>query len=181
MMLEVDVRQERGAKGSWRVVAQPALLAPERLPRIARLLALAHKWDALVRQGVIANYAALARLGHVSRARITQIMNLLCLNPNTQEAILFLPPTQRGRDPIQLRHLQPIARVADWGRQRTLWRKLLADQYPILLTESPAGSKPTEVIDLAVSGSAPVPPPAARPKNAPSTLPTTGKEHHDQV
>src|SRR3712207_3152134 len=32
-----------------------------------------------------------ARLGHVTRARVTQIMNLLNLAPDIQEAILFLP------------------------------------------------------------------------------------------
>jgi hypothetical protein len=33
----------------------------------------------LLQQGLIANYATLARLGHVSRARVTQIMNLTVL------------------------------------------------------------------------------------------------------
>ena len=56
---------------------EPGPLPAGRVPRIARLLALAHKFDSLVRQGAIADYAALARLGHVSRARITQILNLL--------------------------------------------------------------------------------------------------------
>ena len=64
---------------------------------------------------MIANYAALAQLGHVSRARVTQILNLLLLAPDIQEALLFLPRTERGRDPIHLRHLQPLTRIADWG------------------------------------------------------------------
>jgi hypothetical protein len=46
---------------------------------------LAHRLDELVRAGVIADYAALAKLAHVSRARITQIMNLLVLAPNNPE------------------------------------------------------------------------------------------------
>jgi hypothetical protein len=94
-----------------------------RVPRIARLLALAHKWDGLVRQGTIRNYATLARLGHVSRARISQIIALLDLAPDIQEDILFLPPTVRGRDGMTLRELQPITRTLDWRRQRALWRK----------------------------------------------------------
>ena len=77
--VECAIRVERGKKGSHRlspgVTSVP--LPPGRVPRIARLLALAHKCDEVLRQGDIANYAALARLGHVSRARITQIMNLL--------------------------------------------------------------------------------------------------------
>ena len=71
------------AKGSYAVGRRrgaPALPAG-RVPRIARLLALAHKFDGLLGHGVIADYAALARLGHVSRARITQIMNLIHLAP----------------------------------------------------------------------------------------------------
>src|SRR6202049_490318 len=76
-------------------------VAPGRVPRVARLLALAHKLDGLLRQGTVANGAALARLGHVSRSRITQIMNLLYLAPDIQEFILFLPLTVRGRDPVQ--------------------------------------------------------------------------------
>lgn len=61
----------------------------ERIPRLARLMALAIKFDTLVRQGVVPDYADLACLGHVSRARITQIMNLLNLAPAIQEELLF--------------------------------------------------------------------------------------------
>jgi hypothetical protein len=53
--------------------------------------------------------ADLARLGNVSRARVTQIMNLLQLAPDIQEAILFLPRTVKGRDPIREKHVRPIA------------------------------------------------------------------------
>ena len=98
---------------------------PGRVPRVARLMALAIRFDLLLRQGVVADYTALARLGHVSRARVTQIMNLLLLAPDIQEALLFLPRTERGRDPIPLRQLQPLTRVADWKAQRTLWQALL--------------------------------------------------------
>jgi len=41
----------------------------------------------------------LARLAHVSRARVTQIMDLLILAPDIQEAILFLPRTEVSRQP----------------------------------------------------------------------------------
>ena len=61
-----------------------------RAPRIARLLALAHKLDAMVRSGEISGYSQLARLGHVSPARLTQIMVLLHLAPVIQEYILFV-------------------------------------------------------------------------------------------
>jgi hypothetical protein len=94
------------------------------VPRVSRLLALALRLDELVRAGVIADYATLAELAHVSRARISQIMNLLVLAPAIQEALLFLSRTERGRDLIHLRQLQPLAAVLDWGQQRHLWRTL---------------------------------------------------------
>jgi hypothetical protein len=47
----------------------------------------------------VTDYADLARLGHVTRARVTQIMNLLNLAPDIQEELVFLPKTIRGRDP----------------------------------------------------------------------------------
>src|SRR5262249_25865107 len=72
------------------------------------------------------DYAELARLGRVSRARISQIANLVLLAPDIQEAVLFLPRTQQGRDPIRLRHLQPIALEPNWQRQRRLWAALLS-------------------------------------------------------
>ena len=98
--------------------------APGRVPRVARLLALAHKFDGLLGQGTIPDYATLARLGRVSRARITQILNLLYLAPDIQEHILFLARTVHGRDRLHLRQLQPIATVLDWHQRRVRWRKV---------------------------------------------------------
>jgi hypothetical protein len=46
------------------------------IPRIARLMALAIRFEGLVRKGTIRDYADLARRGHVTRARMTQIMKL---------------------------------------------------------------------------------------------------------
>src|ERR1700723_1225082 len=67
------------------------VLAPEpHPPRIARVLALAHKLDGLLRSGVVSGYVEVARLGHVAPARVTQIMVLLHLGPTIQEYILFL-------------------------------------------------------------------------------------------
>jgi len=61
------------------------------VPRVSRLMALAIRFEQLIRDGVVPDYAALARLGHVTRARMTQLMNLLNLAPEIQEGILFLP------------------------------------------------------------------------------------------
>jgi hypothetical protein len=118
---------ERQRRGRVRMQSGPApappLCEPGRVPRVARLMALALHFDEQVRKGVLASYTEVATLGHVTRARISQIMNLLNLAPDIQEALLFLPRTQRGRDPIHLRHLQPIACTFDWKKQRALWRR----------------------------------------------------------
>jgi hypothetical protein len=87
-------------------------------------MALAMRLDELIRSGKVTGYAELARLGHVTRARLSQIMSLLCLAPDLQEKILFLPRTLKGRDPIQLRHLLPITVIPDWRKQRIRWKSL---------------------------------------------------------
>ncbi len=92
-----------------------------RIPHVAKLMALAIRLDDLVRSGTVTTFADLARLGQVSRARITQILNLVNLVPDIQEAILFLPRTERGRAAVILRDLQPITAVTKWAKQRQIW------------------------------------------------------------
>jgi len=93
-----------------------------RLPRVARLMALAIRLEGLLRKGAIKDQADLARLGQVSRARISQILNLVHLAPDIQEQVLFLPLTEHGRDRLRLADLQPLCRIWDWQDQRPQWR-----------------------------------------------------------
>ena len=130
LTIERDLHFSRYGRGSPRHLEagqEPHAPArpPGRVPRVARLLALALRFEGQLRDGVLASYSELAELGHVSRARVSQIMNLLNLAPDIQEAILFLPLTERGRDPIHLRQLQPIASTPDWRQQRRLWAALV--------------------------------------------------------
>ena len=99
-------------------------VAAGRVPRIARLMALALRVEQLVRSGAVRDYAALARLGQVSRARITQIMSLLHLAPDLQEEILFLPRVQSGRDRMHLDELQALTALLDWQEQRHRWNEM---------------------------------------------------------
>ena len=115
----------RCGRKELRPEGEKAALPPGRVPRVSRLMALALRVDELVRTGQVGSYSALASLGQVTRARVSQIVNLLYLAPDLQEALLFLPPTQRGRDPIILADLMPIAATLDWRKQRRLWRQLL--------------------------------------------------------
>jgi hypothetical protein len=87
-------------------------------------MALALRSEQLIRTGAVRDYAHLARLGQVSRARLTQVMNLLHLAPDIQEAILFLPRVLRGHDPIYLVHLQALTALLDWQSQRRCWNEM---------------------------------------------------------
>jgi hypothetical protein len=100
----------------------PLPLPTGRVPRVTKLMALAIRFDQLIRDGVVSDQAELARVGHVSRARLTQIMNLLNLAPDIQEEILFLPATEHGRDAITEKQLRPIAAMPSWTKQRQIWR-----------------------------------------------------------
>jgi hypothetical protein len=87
-----------------------------------QLTVLARKYlDQLLRAGEEKNLAELACLGHVSRPRLTQILNLLSLAPDIQEAILHLAPTISGRDTVKERDLRQVVAEADWRKQREVW------------------------------------------------------------
>ena len=100
----------------------PGVVTQEHIPRLARLMALAIKFDGLIRQGVVRDYADLARLGHVSRARITQIMNLLLLAPDIQERLIDMPLDELGHGTVCERQVRKLARMIDWSEQRQIWR-----------------------------------------------------------
>jgi hypothetical protein len=122
--IEFSVKFANGQRGRRRMQqGERAVEAPVEsgsVPRVARLLALAHRMEALVRDGHVRDYAELARVGGVSRARVSQIMGLLNLAPDIQEAILCLQPAVDGRDPLPERHVRQIAAEADWDAQRRL-------------------------------------------------------------
>jgi hypothetical protein len=122
MKIEFTVPFRRAAAPRT-LLAEPASEPKGNPPRIARLLALAHKLDALVRSGEIANYGELAQLGHITPARLSQIMVLLHLSPAIQEYILFLSAGD-ARFVTEL-GLRKIAREPRWDRQRQLFEQLL--------------------------------------------------------
>ena len=93
-----------------------------RIPRISRYMALAIHFEDLIRRGIVTDYAELARLGHDTRARITQIMNLRLLAPEIQEELLFSPSIQKGSDQPHLLDLQKVAAEFCWVQQRMCFR-----------------------------------------------------------
>ena len=103
-----------------------------RIPRVSRILALAHHFQNLLDTGVVRTQMELAELTKLTTARITQIMNLLVLAPDIQEEVLFMPPVARGSAPITERDLRPLLKMLVWSEQRERWAVLRArwgDRY----------------------------------------------------
>ena len=118
-------RRVRLVEGTQPPSDAKAELAPRgTIPRITRLLALAHHIQELLDTGQVKDLAEVARRGHITRARMTQIMNLLLLAPDIQEEILFLPPTTKGKDPITLRGIHHVCAETSFARQRQIWAKI---------------------------------------------------------
>ena len=123
--VEAEIHFQRQERGHRVLVEGPPEDLPRpsgRIPRVTRLMALAIRFDGLIKAGKIDNQAELAQLGNVSRARITQIMNLLNLAPDIQEALLFLPSVESGKDRVTERELRVIVRELNWQKQRKMWR-----------------------------------------------------------
>jgi hypothetical protein len=117
-MITIQRKVRFGQRGRKKRAGKPAV---GKVPRVTRLMALAIRFDQLIRDGVVADQAELARVGHVTRARLTQIMNLLNLAPEIQERLLFLAAPEQGRCTLSERLLRPMSAMPDWRRQRMLW------------------------------------------------------------
>ena len=116
-------RESKPIRSRWRPSAAVAQ-ATDRVPRITRLLALALKFEEMIRSGVVGNYTVMAQLGQVSRSRVTQVTNLLNLAPDIQEEILFLRPEEAERLRISELSVRKLSAILEWGEQRARWRRL---------------------------------------------------------
>ncbi|HEY7334346.1 MAG TPA: hypothetical protein VH639_05650 [Bryobacteraceae bacterium] len=126
------------ARSSRTEIQTPERVPYSRPPRVACLLALAHRFEQLVRSGEVRDYAEIARLGRVSRARMSQILRLLTLAPSIQEYLLFLAPRGSGDEQITERDLRPVVREPLWDRQCELFERLLR------LTGAPQAEPPPD-------------------------------------
>ena len=116
-----ESRAGAGAPKRLQAGSAPPAIASEKVPRIARLLALAHRFQGMLDRGEVASMAEIARLGRVSRARVTQIMDLLLLAPDIQDEVLYFPATKHGRDAVTLREMRAVCEAAQWAEQRERW------------------------------------------------------------
>ena len=99
--------------------------APAKLPHITKLMALAIRLEHLLATGQVKDQAEIARVAGITRARVTQIINLANLAPDIQQAILDLEPTTDPVPRFREREMRTIAIMPNWEKQRVLWRLLV--------------------------------------------------------
>ena len=117
-------RTRRGRATAFTSEPPPPPREPVRRPaKVARLLAMAHKLQRLIDEGKVEDRAALARQLGVTRARITQILDLTLLAPDIQEEILFRQAVD-GVEPLSDRTLRTVFRFEVWTRQRLTYGML---------------------------------------------------------
>jgi hypothetical protein len=95
-----------------------------RIPRITRLMALAIKLQGMIDRGEIQDYVDVARLGYITRARASQIMNLTLLAPDIQEEVLGWSSEVGRVFSVTEREVRKLVRHAFWERQREVWKQL---------------------------------------------------------
>jgi hypothetical protein len=118
------MRRARGAV-VFMTDEQQADAATDRRPsRAAQMLALAHEFQRLIDDGEVADRATLADQVGLTRARMTQILDLLLLAPNLQEDILFSGGA-RGDGQVAERQLRTIVAKPIWAVQRRAWKDCL--------------------------------------------------------
>ncbi len=113
-----------------------------KIPRVSRLMALAIKFDEMLRSGEVTDATELASLYNVTQPRMSQIRAMALLAPDIQEAILNFPAEIKGRSPITEKLLRQLCSEVDFARQREMWKAL-----PL-----PEPAVPPETLDDNVDG-----------------------------
>lgn len=115
-VIDGELHRERHGRRKRFTASAPGPPA-SRPARVALTLAMAHR----IRQGILAgeiqDQADAARRLGLTRARLSQILDLTNLAPDLQERILFLEVIN-GREPLRERALRVALRTASWEEQR---------------------------------------------------------------
>jgi hypothetical protein len=120
--IQFRLHASKRAEGGDTVVAPSSHRG--RLPRVTQVLALAIHFQNMIQRGEARNYADLARLGCITRERISQVMELIWLAPDIQQEILEFPPNKTGRFPVSEVAARRVAEDLGWAQQRALWLNL---------------------------------------------------------
>jgi len=120
----IEIQFQLHPRPRGRAEDQAVGLTTGRLPRVTQVLALALYFHDMIRRGEPRDYADLARLGGVTRERVSQIMKLVWLAPDIQQEILYLPPTPGGRYPISELAVRKVADLISWAEQRARWQQM---------------------------------------------------------
>jgi len=94
--------------------------------RVARMLALAHHLQRAIDNGVLADRATVARAFGLSRARVTQLLDLLLLAPDIQELVLTSEAIN-SVEPMRERDLRAVCRARSWVGQRECFARMMPD------------------------------------------------------
>jgi len=121
------VRAHGGSTGTrLRALAdgQPLFEEPVQRPAVVAVqLALAISWERALATGELSSRSAVASGAGLTRARVTQLMNLTLLAPDIQEEVLFLEASD-GVEPVGEHSLRQVLRAGRWPAQRAAWRAL---------------------------------------------------------
>lgn len=125
--LKSQVNIQIAAKGRKRIIPvdgskmnREVVLRPK-LQRITRLMALAIRFDEMIRTNEANDLVDLARRAKVSQPRMSQIMALNLLAPDIQKSLLDLPPLKVGKPFLHEKRLRSLTGIIDWDVQREEW------------------------------------------------------------
>jgi hypothetical protein len=131
LQVEVTLELPRGRRGPPTDLGRgkKPTHAAGQIPRITRLMALAIKFQEMVDRGEVRDYADIARLGYITRARLTQIMSLLLLAPDLQETVLF--ELGNGECHTSEKDLRRVVKLVLWDLQRDAWHRRSSEDRPL--------------------------------------------------
>lgn len=114
------------ARGEGRIsvralVVRSAVHIPVAHRTVRNCLEEAMLFDGLLRLEIVPNRSRLAEMLGYSRARITQILNILKLPVEIRQGLLLV-------DHVTEFHLRPLVKIDDDRRQLSMFRKLMADK-----------------------------------------------------
>lgn len=118
------IRRGNGQQFSANATKKATSRTPVRKPaRVARMLAFAHKLQEAINNGEYIDRADAARKLGLTRARVSQLLDLLMLAPDIQERILFMERVD-GVEPTSERALRDVVKQLKWQSQVDTWRKI---------------------------------------------------------